>query len=624
MAGKTRWMHDAPSMRNIALSALFAGVLAACGGGGGSDGSAAVANNGNTSANGGAQPNGNTNTPANSGGTTPADTGATPPPDTAATTPVKQSGTVTGKASYDFVPTSTWTDADGELQAKLDYAHIQQRPVRHALVEVLSEDGTKVIGKTSTDDSGVYSIDVPADTRVYVRVTAQGAAGADNAPDYLLKVRDNTAPEYKRSATSAPLYSMRGDAFTTATSGSQADLNAASGWTGSGYGAPRTAAPFAILDQLVSAAQKLRAAAPDVTLPALNAYWSVNNRPASGDASSGNITSSAYVRTPATRGLYILGAENVDTDEYDPSVIVHEFGHYLENVLSRSDSIGGWHGSGDALDMTVAFSEAFGNAFSSMVRDTPVYSDTIGPLQGETGVAKSLDAPSKYSYSIWFDEEAVGNVLYSLYKSPDVGFAPIYQAMLHGQKATPAFTSIFSFATALRPALSDAGKTVLDGLLTKIQVTGGTQLDEWGTATTKGDWTASALDAAIFPIYARLSAATAGTSSATSCTTRAFGGGNKLGNYGYVRLSIPANGMYTLSVTPAVGGPAASSYSLAVYKSGVPNTPILKGAGSGTYSFLAAGDYAAYVVPEANTDLTLAPLDDLTTSCASVALKAGM
>ncbi|SAL44177.1 hypothetical protein AWB71_02334 [Caballeronia peredens] len=611
MVRNTGWMSHGPRIRNIALGALFAAVLTACGGGGGSGDGGAVTNNGNTGTGGNTAPSGDSGTSSGTGG-------ATPSGDTGGSTPVKQAGTVTGKVSYDFVPTATRLDANGDLQAKLDYTAIEQRPVRHALVEVVSEDGTKVLGKTVTTEAGIYSIDVPADTRVYVRVTAQGVSGEDSAPDYLIKVRDNTAPEYRRSSDSAPLYSMRGTAFTTAVDGSQADLNAASGWGGSGYNTPRSAAPFAILDQIVTAAQKMRAAAPDVALPALNVFWSVNNRPGDGDIANGLISSSHYDRNPATKGLYLLGAENVDTDEYDASVVMHEFGHYVEYDLSRSDSFGGIHYQGDALDMTVAFSEGFGNAFSSMARDSAMYTDTVGPLQGDTGIALNLDAPSAWSYSAWFDEEAVGSALYGLYKSPEVGFAQIYRAMLQGQKNTAAVTSVFSFAQALRPGLSDAGKRVLDDSLSRLQVTGGALLDEWGTATLKGGWNATPVDSTIFPIFTALKPGDNGT----SCTTTLFGGGNKLGDYGRLRLTVPAAGFYRVTLSPKSGDPVMSDYVIAVFRVGTGIAPLFTIAGTSLFNLPAAGDYVAYVVPKANTDFnatqTSLPV------CVSASLLAGV
>ena len=79
----------------------------------------------------------------------------------------------------------------------------------------------------------------------------------------------------------------------------------------------------------------------------------------------------------------MLGDENVDTDEYDQHIVAHEFQHFLEDRISRSESPGGPHSPGDQLDLRVAFSEGFANAFSAMVLDDPVYRDSLGSPQGQ-------------------------------------------------------------------------------------------------------------------------------------------------------------------------------------------------------------------------------------------------
>ncbi|WP_321800299.1 hypothetical protein [Caballeronia sp. J97] len=568
----------------FSLFALSTAMLSACGGGSDSGGDP-VQNNG-TAPDGG------------NGGNTPSVAHAD----------------VSGKLTYDFVPTSTTENDDGTVGAKLDYTKIEHKPVRHAFVEVLSEDGTKVLGNTYSDDNGAYSISVPVATRVYVRVSATAAESPDNASGYSLSIRDNSSMMYAIAPGLASIYSMRSSAFSNEGAGTKVDLNAASGWTGNGYGQTRAAAPFAILDEIVTAAQKMRATATDVPLPALNVFWSIDNRPTAGDQSKGFINTSHYEGAGAGKGLYILGAENVDTDEYDASVVVHEFGHYVEANLSRSDNIGGPHGLGNALDMRVAFGEAWGNAFSSMMRGTPVYTDTVGSQQSQTGVAMRLDQVSATDVKAWFNEAAVGNFLYSLNASPDIGFEPIYRAMRNGEKVTPALTSVFSFATALRPTLSDAGKTELDAMLTQLGVPGGPQLDEWGTSMMPPQNSNPNIPA-IYPIYVPLKPDT----SATSCTTTAFGAGNKLGNFGHARLTVPAAGRYKLTLGALQDGVSPENYRVSVYLAGKEIAAASATDSEYTYRLDSAGDYSADILPTANADESTA--QSATPSCISVSLQ---
>lgn len=75
---------------------------------------------------------------------------------------------------------------------------------------------------------------------------------------------------------------------------------------------------------------------------------------------------------PGERKLYILGGSNgnvrtADTDHFDDSVILHEYGHFLEDVYGHSDSPGGSHNGNFIIDPRLAWSEGFANYFQSAV-----------------------------------------------------------------------------------------------------------------------------------------------------------------------------------------------------------------------------------------------------------------
>ena len=82
---------------------------------------------------------------------------------------------------------------------------------------------------------------------------------------------------------------------------------------------------------------------PDAAFPVMKFNWSVNNRAVSGNDSTGDIGTSSY---KGNGNVYILGDADSDTDEFDDHVVVHEWGHYFEDQMSRSDSIGGPHSGG--------------------------------------------------------------------------------------------------------------------------------------------------------------------------------------------------------------------------------------------------------------------------------------
>ncbi|HIP52051.1 MAG TPA: hypothetical protein EYG94_08195, partial [Campylobacterales bacterium] len=239
--------------------------------------------------------------------------------------------TLSGTVTYDSIPFKNTNTAI------LDYNNITQKKVRGAVVEVISSTGT-VLGRTNTDNNGAYSLSVTGEL-VKVRVSARlYKATASGQSSWDFRVKDNTAGN--------ALYVMDGSlAYLGENSTQIRNLNAPSGWSGSSYSSNRTAGPFAILDVVYDAIAKVTSAQSNAVFPALDIFWSKNNTTTSGANSDGHIGTSHYDNT----ALYILGKENVDTDEYDTGVVAHEWGHYYEAKFSRSDSTGGPHGGTDLL-----------------------------------------------------------------------------------------------------------------------------------------------------------------------------------------------------------------------------------------------------------------------------------
>ena len=216
------------------------------------------------------------------------------------------------------------------------------------------------------------------DVRIRVKAELVQTSGAQ----WNVRVVDNTSGD-------AP-YALQGALANSGTTDTTRNLNASSGWGGSSYTSTRAAAPFAILAPIYESMQRIVAVDPDVVFPAIDFNWSVNNRPGMNpnvsfeqNLANGDIGTSSYVTSSnGDRRVLILGDANNDTDEYDEHVVIHEWGHYFEDQLSRSDSIGGPHGLADRLEARVALGEGFGNALSGMMTDDPFYRDSFGPAQG--------------------------------------------------------------------------------------------------------------------------------------------------------------------------------------------------------------------------------------------------
>ncbi len=363
---------------------------------------------------------------------------------------------LSGTATYERVPAT----ASG-----LNYAGTVIKPIRGATVEVRNAGGTTVYFRATTDATGAYSILAPASSSllVYVRATLGSATSPDT------RIVDNTASD--------ALYGVYAPTTTTTVDATGIDLNAASGWGGTSYSSARASGPFAILDTIYDAHQLILGADAGIVWPSLLVGWSPNNSTAVIHTSNFN---------PTTGRISILGKADEDTDEFDDHVIAHEWGHFFEANFSRSDSLGGPHGADDILDETVAFGEGWGNAFSGMATRNRHYYDTNGALQAFTGVNMDLenDSVSDSATVVGSDprkldggwsESSVQEICWDLFDGGDgmadadgdgvaLGFTPLYQAFVGGQKQTPAFTSIYSFLDALKTAnpSSVAGITALE------------------------------------------------------------------------------------------------------------------------------------------------------------------
>lgn len=333
--------------------------------------------------------------------------------------------TVTGRVTYDLVAHNTSTNG-------LNYSTgTTQEAVKGAVVEMICAGA--MYDSTVTDANGNYSLTASASVDNFVRVYAQMLDS--NAPGtWNFQVVDNTS--------GGALYAMDGSTINSAANISNHNLNAASGWGGSSYTATRTAAPFAILDSIYSAFQKVLAVDSAVVFPTLKINWSVNNVAAAGDKAAGQITTSHFDGS----AIYLLGQANSDIDEYDRHVVIHEWAHYFEKNFSRSDSIGGSHSINSTLDIRLAFGEGFGNAYSGIASGDSVYRDASGASQA-TGFSFDVSS-SNCQKPGWYSECSVQSLLYDF--NSQISFLAIYNVMTGEQKNTSAVTSIFSFVKALK------------------------------------------------------------------------------------------------------------------------------------------------------------------------------
>ena len=457
---------------------------------------------------------------------------------------------ISGKVQYEFVPPNA--NCNG-----LNLNAPQTRPIRAATVQLIDDATGDVLDSKVATDNGDYAFNnVAGNLDVRLRVRAELKRGG--APSWDVEIRDNVDTSGSPPPLgSRPLYVIDSATFNTGGADLTRDLIATTGWNGSSYTGTRAAAPFAILDAIYSGMQLVLTADATANFGPMDAFWSVNNTltsPTNIDA--GELPTSFY------RGdidsLFLLGDANTDTEEFDDHVSLHEWGHYFEDVFSRSDSIGGPHSGGQSIDARLAFGEGWATALAAMALNEPQYCDT-----GAAGTSSGFGIDTEnfnFGPQGWFNEMSVATFLYDLWDTAvdetDTGsieFGPIFATMTGPQSSTNAFTTLFSFASELRPMLNTAQRTFVDSQLARenIDTTG---IDIWGSS--QDNIVTSPNQARdVLPLYTTLP--TDGTV-INICANSDYDSrrdGNKLAEYRYLRFTTTSAASYTVTIATTTPTP---------------------------------------------------------------------
>jgi hypothetical protein len=463
--------------------------------------------------------------------------------------------TLSGEITFDLVPAAVSSLG----RAYLNYGATQAVAARGVTVQLIDAvDRTTVLGETGqTGPDGAYSIPVPNLADAFLRARAELVT--TGMPGWNFRVIDNVVSS--ANPTGDALYVVDGGDFNTGQTDSTRDLYAESGWNGVSYAEPRSAAPLAILDVVRDAVELVLSADPTAVFPPLDLHWSPQNRNVFGadgrpDVNAGELGTSFYVSGPGG-GVFLLGAADSDTEEYDRHVIAHEWGHYLEAVFSRSDSIGGPHTIGDQLDLRVAFGEGFGNAFSAMVTGDPVYKDTLGPRQDQ-GFFFDVESDSRENAG-WFNEFSIQEILYDIFDvnadiyvtsavqdNVTLGFGPIFDVLTGAQRTSVAVTSLFPFVNAL-VTMNSAEESRINDLLRVHDIDPIT--DDYGTTENNSGNPPADMD--VLPIYREI---TVDGGPVNVCSTDVFSGDftgsvNKLGSRRLLRFRTTSAGTHTFTAT---------------------------------------------------------------------------
>jgi hypothetical protein len=522
--------------------------------------------------------------------------GTSPPP--------AGSVTVSGRITFDRVPFSS------TLGNGLDYTQTFERPARRVVVEALRSNGA-LIASTATDDDGKYSVQVPGGTDVRIRAKAQSVVSSTPAApaSWSVSVRNNT--------NSNALYVLDSAVFNSGSAAQTRDLRAASGWSNGSYSSTRAAAPFAMLDTMYAAIRfVVEQGGYTGVFPSLDLYWSTLNMGSSDFVpASGRIQTTGYYtfQSGVGNGIYVLGNADLgvasDTDEYDQHVIAHEFQHYIEDRLSRSDSIGGDHSLSDRLDLRVAFSEGFADAFSAMVLDDPMYRDSYGTGQQQE-VHFDIEA-NPTSVRGWYNEASVYSIAWDLFDTAadgvdtgSIGFKPMFDVFRDELRTGAALSSVFSFAAALKQQ-AGVDDALVNALVAREQIQA-VAITPYADGETNDGGLPDAL-----PVYAQLAL---NGPAVEVCGTRDAGIDNKLGNRRLLRFNVPSTRPVDIFVTSQdIQVPISPDPDLYLWKSGFFDYSDCAGPGTGPgctlpqwqeryTGTLAAGDYVLEVFEYSHVD----------------------
>jgi hypothetical protein len=258
---------------------------------------------------------------------------------------------------------------------------ISNRVIRYAEVKVFDSAGN-LYQCLETNNSGQISLNLPPNTGNYtVRIASRG--NSTNVKAYVMNDPWNNS-----------VYSITSTVPSTVNASYTMTAPAASA-------GPVTGGAFNIFDMILKANEYLRTTtvlAPCQTgntngctsftvAPLLYAYWKKGFNPNTYLGPGHSATNGVSYFLRGTNELYILGGINgdvttQDTDQFDNTIIIHEYGHFIEDTYAKTDSQGGVHYGDTVIDPRLAWSEAFANFFQAAVQNNPLYLDSKGNIDG--------------------------------------------------------------------------------------------------------------------------------------------------------------------------------------------------------------------------------------------------
>ncbi len=293
-------------------------------------------------------------------------------------------GIVSGTASYE----DRAYDQNGFTGQK------SVKPIRFADVEVVRTADGAVLASTATDSAGMFSLTFTnsAAAGVYLRVLSRTAN-----PSMRVAVTD----------TLDNLYAAAGVPFNERTAMPSTVSLAVPVVTSKNEA---IGGAFHIMDRFIDGSEFVRNLSGQIP-PLVTGRWEIG------------IGDGITYYDPGLDQIIVAGGSGLrtgDHDEYDDSVLLHEYGHHIANHFSKDDSPGLAHSLSDTTqDIRLAWSEGWATFFSGAVLANPTYIDTQGddPPYNLVGIAFDLEASASGSPPMTYttSEGAVATVLWDIF-----------------------------------------------------------------------------------------------------------------------------------------------------------------------------------------------------------------
>jgi hypothetical protein len=348
--------------------------------------------------------------------------------------------TVSGTAFYEDKPYIQ----NGFTGAKVNM------PIRHAVINLVANDGLVVLATAKTGEDGSFNFsNIDNSSRlggVHLQLQAKNA-GSSASPAEVRSINDALLV-----FRGSDLDDSINNNFVSQTMTILSDSNSIGG-------------AFNILDNFLKGGAFIQKPGfcptqlnPNEVCnpPFLTAYW----QPGSSHGSSFDSVTNAIT-------ICGSGCSFGDADEYDDTIILHEYGHFIANNFSKDTSPGGYHSLSQLdQDIRLSWSEGWAHFFSAAVLGSPFMVDTRSNGVSTTTIDPTVPTGHFYTTS----EMSVGGILWDIFDNPfpdddpitTAGFLPIWKSFMN---MPPTITTMEQFIFLFRddqPASAPNLQIILD------------------------------------------------------------------------------------------------------------------------------------------------------------------